>query len=125
MEQQTPQKPRFLKAPILIGRLALLFAVVPLAMCFLCAVTRNSLFSLIDLYYTFVTPMWICKWSVVTSLIFSFLTRLAIGSFYISDSNAYLYRELYNEANKYYLRAVFLTLLELAVYFVAVVSASN
>ena len=115
----------FYKVPIYFGRMALVLAYIPLVMLFLCAITRNSFSSLIDLYYTFVTPIQICKWSVVFSFILSALTRLAIGRIYIASNSSYIYKDYYTEANKYYVRAVFLTLLELIVYFLIVIQANN
>lgn len=120
MEQQLPQKSRFWRLPIYFGRIALFLAIVPIAMTVLCIVTNNSFAAFIDLYYCFVTPIQICKWSVVFALIFAAITRFAIGQIYLSGSDSCIYREAYATANKYYCRATLITFFELAFFFFVV-----
>ncbi len=91
-------------------------AIVPMAMLFLCIVTKNSVYSLIDLYYWFVTPLQICKWSVILALIFSFLTTISASAVYYVNNN--LHWDEYRAATSLSSRAMILIIAQVLVYFI-------
>ena len=111
-------KRKFWKLPLYLGRLALFLALVPLAMLLLCIVTKNTVNNLIDLYYFFVTPLQICKWSVILALIVSFVTGISAGQIYYVDGE--FYREEHRAATSLSARATLLVIFEMAVYFLSV-----
>ena len=115
MEPNSPNPPKkFVRLPICLGRCAFFLAFVPLAMTFLCIVTENTLNSLIDLYYCFVTPFQICKWSVIISLLLSFAANIALRLIYHSDYNTYW--DEYYTARQLVTRSTILVILEIAIY---------
>ncbi|MBR0237716.1 MAG: hypothetical protein IJQ39_06485 [Thermoguttaceae bacterium] len=115
MEPNSPNPPKkFVRLPIYLGRCAFFLAFVPLAMTFLCIVTENSFSSLIDLYYCFVTPFQICKWSAIISLLLSFSTNIAARLIYHSDYDAYW--EEYSATRWLVSRSTILVVLEIAFY---------
>lgn len=116
MEEPNSSNPpkRFVRLPIYMGRIAFFLAIVPLAMTFLCVVTGNILNSLIDLYYCFVTPFQICKWSAIISLLTSFSTNVAARIIYHSDYETY--GEEYSAARGHVIRSTILVILEIAFY---------
>lgn len=93
-------------------------ALVPLAMIILCVVTQNNVNSLIDLYYCFVTPMQVCKWSVILALILSFATSISAGQIY--NVNGKLYWDEHRAATSLAARSTLLIIFEMAVYFLSV-----
>ena len=93
-------------------------AIVPLAMIILCVVTKNTVNSLIDLYYFFVTPMQICKWSVILALILSFATSILAGQIYNVDGKFYLNE--HHAATTLASRAAILVIFEMVIYFLSV-----
>ncbi|MBR5711041.1 MAG: hypothetical protein IKX40_09805 [Thermoguttaceae bacterium] len=119
MDQNSPNPPKkFWKLPLYLGRTSFFFALVPMAMLLLCIVTKNSVYSLIDLYYCFITPMQICKWSVILSLILSFVTSISAGLIYNVDGKFCL--DEYRAATSLTARATLLIIFEMAVYFLSV-----
>ena len=119
MKQNSPAPPkRFWKLPLYLGRAAFFLALVPLAMITLCIVTKNAVSSLIDLYYCFVTPIQICKWSVILALILSFVTSISAGLTYNVDGKFYL--DEHRAATSLSARAALLVIFEMAVYFLSV-----
>ena len=116
MEQNSPTPPkRFWKLPLYLGRTAFFLAIVPMAMLFLCIVTKNSVYSLIDLYYWFVTPLQICKWSVILALIFSFLTTISASAVYYVNNN--LHWDEYSAATRLSSRALILVVAQVLIYY--------
>ncbi len=119
MEQNSPVPPkRFWKLPLYLGRTAFFLALVPLAMIILCVVTKNKVNSLIDLYYCFVTPTQVCKWSAILALILSFVTSISAGLTYNVDGKFYL--DEHRAATSLSARATLLVIFEMAVYFLSV-----
>ena len=119
MDSNSPTPPkRFWKLPIYLGRTALFLALVPLAMITLCVVTQNNVNSLIDLYYCFVTPFQICKWSIILALILSFAASISAGLIYNVDGK--FYWEEHRAATSLAIRAAMLTIFEMALYFLSV-----
>ena len=119
MDSNAPTPPkRFWKLPLYLGRTAFFFALVPLAMIILCVVTKNTVNSLIDFYYCFVTPMQICKWSVILALILSFANSLSAGQIYNVDGKFYV--DEHRAATSLSARATLLVIFEMAVYFLSV-----
>lgn len=115
MEPNSSSPPKkFVRLPIYMGRCAFFLAFLPWAMTFLCVVTENTLNSLIDLYYCFVTPFQICKWSVILSLALSFATDIAARLIYHSDYNAY--SNEYSATRWLVIRSIILVVLEIAFY---------
>ena len=106
---------RFWNLPLYLGRAALFLAIVPMAMLVLCIVTGNTVISLIDLYYWFVTPLQICKWSILLALIFSFLTTFSASVvYYVKDK---LYWDEYSAATRLSSRALILVVAEVLLYY--------
>lgn len=118
MEPNSPNPPKkYVRLPIYMGRCAFFLALVPLAMSFLCIVTENTLYSLIDLYYCFVTPFWICKWTAIISLALSFLTIIATRQIFHSDYDSY--SDEYSEVRSLVFRSIALVIIQIAVHFYA------
>lgn len=117
MESNASKPPkRFWNIPLYLGRAALFLAIVPMAMLTLCIVTRNTVSSLIDLYYWFVTPLQICKWSILFALIFSFLTSVSASMvYYVKDK---LYWDEYSAATRLSSRAMILVVAEVLVFLI-------
>ena len=119
MEQNSPNPPkRFWNLPLYFGKTAIFLAIVPIAMIVLCVVTKNTVNSLIDLYYCFVTPMQICKWSVILALILSFATSISAGLIYRIDGK-FCWDE-YRAATSLSAHATLLIICEMAFYFLSV-----
>ena len=119
MEQNSPNPPKKLwNLPFYLGRTAFFLALVPLAMIILCIVTKNTVHSLIDLYNCFVTPLQICKWSAVLSLVLSFVTSISAGLIYNIDGKFCL--DEYRAATSLSARATLLVIFEMTVYFLSV-----
>ena len=119
MDSNAPTPPkRFWKLPLYFGRAAFFWALVPLAMIILCVVTKNKVNSLIDLYYCFVTPTQVCKWSAILALILSFVTSISAGLTYNVDGKFYL--DEHRAATSLSARATLLVIFEMAVYFLSV-----
>lgn len=119
MEQNSPTPPkRFWKLPLYLGRTAFFFALITLAMIILCVVTKNTVSSLIDLYYCFVTPLQVCKWSAILALILSFATSISAGLIYNVDGKFFL--DEHRAATSLSARATLLVIFEMAVYFLSV-----
>ncbi len=116
MESNASKPPkRFWNLPLYLGRGALFLAIVPMAMLILCIVTGNTVSSLIDLYYWFVTPLQICKWSILLALIFSFLTSFSASMvYYVKDK---LYWDEYSAATRLSSRAMILVVAEVLIFF--------
>ena len=119
MEQNSPTPPkRFWKLPLYLGRAALFLALVPLAMIILYYFTKNTVNSLIDLYYFFVTPLQVCKWSAILALILSFANSISAGQIYNVDGKFFL--DEYRAATSFAARATLLVIFEMTVYFLSV-----
>lgn len=119
MEQNSPNPPkRFWKLPLHLGRTAFFLSLVPLAMITLCVATQNNVNSLIDLYYCFVTPFQICKWSIILALILSFAASISAGLIY--NVNGQFYWEEHRAATSLSARATLLAIFEMALYFLSV-----
>ena len=117
MNSNSPNPPsKFWKLPLYLGRTAFVLAVVPMAMLILCIVTKNSVYSLIDLNCCFVTPLQICKWSAILTLIFSFLTSFSASLIYKVDNN--LHWDEYRAATRLSSRAMILIIAQVLIFFI-------
>lgn len=115
MEPDTSKPvPIIWKLPLYLGKGAIFGASVPFVMLLLCIITGNPLTSLIDLYYCFVTPFQICKWSIIFTLSFSFLSIVSASLIYFINNR--LHWDEFRSVLKLSFQAIAAICIEVCIY---------